>query len=141
MATNTSPVMPPSRVDPRQVVNTLKKTINYNDSGIASGKSFANSLPLGANILDVMVEIVTPFNAGTTNVLTVGTNASDYNDIVAAGDVDEAAAGVTKVNRALGRSLASAAEKAVFAKYTQTGGAATAGQAIVTIAYEGGWSS
>lgn len=140
MATNTAPVVPPARRDPRQVANTLKRTINYNDVDVLAAL-FNNSLPLGANILLVQVEIVTAFNAGTTNVLTVGTNSTTYNDIVNAADVNEAATGVTQVTRGLGRSLAATAEKAVAAKYTQTGTAATAGQAIVTILYEGGWTS
>jgi hypothetical protein len=140
MTTNTTPAIPPSRLDPRQVVNTLKRTINFNDVDVAAAL-FANSLPLGANILDVQVEIVTVFNAGSTNVLTVGTNSTSFNDIVNAADVNEAATGVTKVTRGLGRSLAAAAEKPVAAKYAQTGTPATTGQAIVTISYEGGWAS
>jgi hypothetical protein len=141
MTTGTAPVSPPHRNDPRQVVNTLKKTVNYNDAGISSGVAFDNSLPLGAFISLCMVEIVTAFNAGSTNALTVGTNSSSYNDIVAAGDVDETATGVTAVGRGWGRSLCASAEKVVKAMYAQTGGAATTGEAVVLIEYEGGWAS
>lgn len=140
MTTNTQPVLPPSRRDPRQVANTLRRTINFNDPDVLAG-TFANSLPLGANILQVQVEIVTVFNGGSTNVLTVGTNATTYNDLVAAADVNEAATGVTLVTRGLGQSIALTAEKAVAAKYTQTGTPATTGKAIITILYEGGWAS
>lgn len=141
MATNTAPATPQSRRQARQVTNTLKKTVNYNDASIATGVAFDESLPLGAYIVQVDVEIVTAFNAGTTNVLTIGTNATSYNDIVNAADVNEAATGVTEVTRGKGRSLAASAEKPVYAKYTQTGTAGTAGQAIIVIQYEGGWSS
>ena len=137
MATNTSPVFPPSRRDPRQVSNTLKRTINFNDADIAAA-SFANSLPAGAFILRVLVEIVTPFNAGTTNPLTVGTVGAAFNNIVADGDVNEAAAGVYEATRGLGRALAAAGEVAVTAKYAPTGAAATTGQAVIVIEYEGG---
>lgn len=130
-----------ARQDPRQVVNTLKKTVNFNDVGIATGNAFDNYLPQGAFIENVLVEIVTAFNAVTTNVLTVGTNSANFDNIVAAGDVDEAALGVTQVTRALGRSLASAAAVLPYAMYTQTGTTATAGQAIIVIFYEGGWLS
>lgn len=140
MATNTSPVFPPARRDPRQVLNTLKRTINYNDADVLAA-SFSNSLPQGAFITGVFVEIVTPFNAGTTNVLTVGTNAAAYNNIVNAADVNEAVAGVTDVTRGRGRGLTAAGEAAVFASFAQTGVAATAGQAIILITYEGGWIS
>ena len=114
--------------------------MNWNDLGIGSGIAFDNSLPQGAFITDVQVEIVTPFNAATTNVLTVGTVGTGYNNIVASGDLDETVAGVTRVTRGNGRSLANAADVAPFAMYTQTGTAATAGQAVIVITYEGGTS-
>jgi hypothetical protein len=37
--------------------------------------------------------------------------------------------------------LTAAGETPVYAKYTQTGTAATTGQAVVVIEYEGGWTS
>ncbi|MFA6267676.1 MAG: hypothetical protein WC670_18410 [Pseudolabrys sp.] len=125
-----------ARLQPRQVVNTWRKQVNYNDAGIGSGVAGV-VLPIGAFILRVLVEIVTAFNAATTNVLTVGTNSATYNDIVAAGDVDEATAGVYDVTRGLGRSLTAAADTTVYVMYTQTGDAATAGQAEIVIEYEG----
>lgn len=100
MATGTAAIIPPARQDPRQVGNTLKKTVNYNDAGISAGLAFDNSLPLGAFIYACWVEIVTAFNAATTNVLTVGTNSTTFNDIVSAADVNEGVAGVTEVTRA-----------------------------------------
>lgn len=129
------------RLDPRQVANTLKKTTNFNDTAISAGIAFDNYLPLGAFILNVLTEIVTAFNAGTTNVYTVGTNATSYNNIVAAGDVNPALAGVYPSTRSYGRSLAAAAPVLPVAKYTQTGGAATTGKAITVIEFEGGWQS
>lgn len=141
MATNTAAVLPPARQDPRQVANTLKKTVNFNDAGVSSGIAFDNSIPAAAFILRVMVEIVTVFNAASTNVLTVGTNSTTYNDLVAAADVNEAATGVTDVTRGWGRSIAASADKTPYVKYTQTGTAATTGQAVIVIEFEGGWSS
>lgn len=123
------------RQQPRQVINTWRKQVNYNDAGIANGV-YGFTLPLGAFITSVLVEIVTIFNAATTNVLTVGANAT-FDDIVAAADVNEAAVAVTSVTRALGRSIAATAAKDVYVKYTQTGTAATAGQAEIVIMYEG----
>jgi hypothetical protein len=145
MATNTTPVFPPVRRDPRQVPNTLKRTINFNDADIAAA-SFANSLPQGAVITDVIVEVVTAFNAGTTNTLTVGTVSAAYNNMVASADLPgngsaSLTVGATKVMRGVGRALTAAADITPFAKYAQTGAAATAGQAIITIVYEGGWAS
>lgn len=141
MATGTAQVSPPVRRDSRQLVNSLKKTVNFNDAGIATGVAFDNSLPQGSFITQVLCEIVTVFNAATTNVLTVGTVAAAYNNIIAAGDVNEGATGVTAVATGLGRSLTAAGDVTPFAMYTQTGAAATTGQAVIVILYEGGWAS
>ena len=130
-----------ARQDPRQVANTLKKIVNFNDAGIAAGVAFDNPLPQNAFIMRVLVEIVAVFNAAATNVLTVGTVGATYNNIVAAADVNEGATGVYDVTRALGRALTAAADVNVFAQYTQTGAAATTGQAIIVIEFEGGWAS
>lgn len=141
MATNTAAVVPPARQDPRQVVNSLKKTVNFNDAGISSGVAFDNGFPLGAFILGVWVAIVTAFNAGSTNVLTVGTNSTTYNNLVASGDVDETAVATTQILRGSGPSIPASADIVPYVKYTQTGDAATTGQAVIVITYEGGWST
>lgn len=138
MTTNVAQVLPPARQDPRQVLNTLKMVVNWNDANIANGNAFDNALPRNAFITDVLVEIVTPFN-GTTPALTVGTVGTAYNNIVAAGDVDETVAGVTRVTRAIGRGLTAAADIAAYAKAALTG--ASAGQAVIVITFEGGWAS
>lgn len=130
-----------ARQDPRQVVNTLKKTVNYNDAGISAGSAFDNYLPQNAFLSLVLVEIVTAFNAVTTNVLTVGTVGTTYNNIVAAADVNEGLAGIYEATRGLGRSLTAAGDVLPYAQYTQTGTAATQGQAIILMQYEGGWQT
>lgn len=137
MTTNTTASNPAARQDPRQVVNTLKKTVNWNDPGIASGVAFFNALPQGAFILDVVVEIVTAFN-GTSPVLTIGTNSTSFNNIVASGDVAVGAAAATRVNRGLGRAIAALADMVVYAKLAVSG-SPSAGQAVIVITYEGGW--
>lgn len=130
-----------ARQDPRQVPNTLKRTTNFNDAGITVGVAFENYLPRGAFILRVLTEIVVAFNAGTTNPYSVGTVGAAFNNIVAAGDVNPAVIGVYESTRALGRLLAVAADVLPVAKYTPTGTAATTGQAITVIEFEGGWAS
>lgn len=133
MATNTAQIL--NRQDPRQVVNTLKKTINWNDADVADS-AFELGLPAGAFITQVLVEIVTAFDGTPTMV--VGTVSSAYNNIVASADLDETVAGVTSVLRALGRGLTASAAVIPHSKVT-FGGTPTAGQAIVLINYEGGW--
>lgn len=132
MATNTQGR--PARELATQQTNFLRKTVSHNDAGIATGIPIRNWLPDGAQILRTTVTIQQVFNAATTNVLTVGTNASDYNDIVAGGDVDETTLGATAV--LTGAKLnALSGDKQVFIKYTQTGTAATTGRASVVIEY------
>lgn len=132
MATNTQGR--PARELATQQTNYLRKTVNYNDAGIDTGIPFRNWLPEGARILRANVVIDTVFNAATTNVLTVGTNSSNYNDIVASGDVDETVLGETAV--LTGAKLgALSADKQVYIKYTQTGTAASTGKATVIIEY------
>ena len=144
MTTNTAQVSPPVRVDPRQVLNTLKQTINFNDAGASSGILLSNSLPKGAVITDVIFEIITAFNAATTNPITVGVGALTSEVVNAAGvgtDADPTVVGVTKVGRAIGQKLANAADLPLYYSYIPTGGGQTTGQAQVTIVYEGGWAS
>ncbi len=140
MATNTSPIFPPVRRDARQVPNTLKRTLNYNDPDIAKF-SFANSLPGGAFIISVQAYVVTAFNAGTTNPLTLGTNSTTYNNFLASGDVTPGTPGYYTNARGLGLLPADVADIALFGTYIPTGTAPTAGQVVFVITYEGGWLS
>lgn len=128
------------RTDPRQVSNTLKKTVNWNDNAAAVSAAFANYLPQGAFLLRVLTEVVTAFN-GTTPTIAVGTVGAAFNNIVAAGDVNWAAPGVYESTRGLGRSLANAAPVLPFALYNNGGGSPSTGQAVIVIEYEGGWQS
>jgi len=89
-------------------------------------------LPKGAQIIGVFVAVSTAFNAGTTNVLVVGT-ITVPEQIVASADVTESAAATTVVCHNGVTPLA--ADTEYFARFTQTGGAATTGVARVTILY------
>ena len=128
----------------RQLSHTMRKTVNFGDAGIGGSNGVllsSDALPSGAFITSVWVEVVTAFNAGTTNTLTVGTNAGSINNIVSSADLTgngSASLGtqVTQVLRGAGRSLASAGDTQVSVKYVQTGAAATTGQAVIVIEYE-----
>lgn len=128
-----------ARQDPRQVVNTLKKTTNYNDAGIAVGVAFENYIPQSAFILRVLTEVVVAVN-GTTPAYSVGTVGAAYNNIVAAGDLIPGVVGVYESTRALGRLLAAAGPVLPVAKLTNAG-TATTGQIVTVIEFEGGWAS
>lgn len=131
MATNTAGV--DARLMPWHGVHFMRKTVNFNDTDISTGVGFKHYLPSGARILFTNVVIKTAFNAGTTNVITVGTVSSGYNNMVGAGDVNEAATGSTMV--LAGADLTISSDTRPFIKYTQTGDAATTGVAEVIIAF------
>lgn len=137
MTTNTAQVSPATRQDPRQVVNTLRKTFNFNDAGIATGVAFDNSIPEAAFILTLDVEIVVAFDG--TPTFTVGTNSTSYNDLASSADVTATVIGVYGATRGKGRSIAASAAKTPYAKLAAT--SPTVGQAVVVMTFDGGWST
>lgn len=116
------------------VVQAIVKSVAFDTLGIGSSDTVkVGTLPSGAQIIDATVRVTTAFNAATTNVLTVGTASGSDADVVAASDVDETTAGTTKVYR--GCDLAFSADTPIYVKYAQTGTAATAGAALITITF------
>jgi hypothetical protein len=104
-------------------------------TGISSGVRAA-TLPAGAIIHGTDVNVTEVFNAGTTNVLVVGINSSSYNNMIASGDVDETALGLTQNVKPTGTALVPlAADSDVYVKFTETGTASTTGIAYILIKY------
>lgn len=87
-------------------------------------------LPANVLITRVIAEVVEAFNAGTTNVLTVGANAG-ADDLLGANDVTEGTTGFYESTTVKAKRLSAAAT--VKAKYAYTGDAPTAGKAIVYV--------
>lgn len=115
-------------------VHALQKVVTFATAGISSGVPFQNYLPQDAQVLCTIVRVTAAFDATSTNVLTVGCNSTSFNDLAAAGDVDEATTGADVVFT--GAELdTSSAPLLPYVKYTQSGTAATAGRAIITILY------
>jgi hypothetical protein len=116
----------------QNLVHYLRKEVNYNDPGIASGVVIGR-LPANAQITQALARVRTTFNAGTTNVLTVGTNATNYDNIFGTADIAEGSAGNNAAPLANLQDVQTEAD--VFVKYTQTGTAASQGKAVIHIAY------
>jgi len=117
-----------------QVVHFLRRTVNYNDTNIGtSDKVKLGTLPAGAFIVKCLVRVDTAFNAGTTNVLTVGTSGGSDADIVGSADVTEGSTGTVVVTTGNGLSITSDTD--IYIKYTQTGTAATTGAATIVLEY------
>ena len=87
-------------------------------------------IPKGAGVIGAIVAVTEAFNASVTNVLVVGT-AADIDQLVEAGDVNEAAVGTTVVCHRGGVVLD--ADTEYFVQFTQTGDAATTGRAGVAL--------
>lgn len=140
----TSPPSYPPRTLPLQVVQTFRKTVNFNDANIAAGVKFA-AIPQGAYIVNMRCYVTTAFNAGTTNVLAIGTTAAG-SDILAGGvtantNCNPASTGQQPLGAAAGVGLGVTNGAAtgstggfdLFVRYTQTGTAATTGQVTYVI--------
>lgn len=116
------------------VVQAITKDVAFNTLNIGTADSVkVGTLPSGSQIVSCIVRVSTAFNAATTNVLTVGTSSGSNADVMSATDVDESAAATTVGTR--GCDLAFTSDTAIYAKYTQSGTAATAGAARITILY------
>lgn len=116
----------PARELHTQQIHYLRKRVNFNDAGIASGVVMG-TLPAGAMIVSQNVRVSTAFNAATTNALNVGTAAGGaqfFTDAATAGARQPAIA-----------NLSFAADQDVYVQYAQTGAAATAGVADVVVGY------
>lgn len=135
-----------ARQDPRNVTNQLRYRFNYNDPGLAVGVQIG-VLPQNAFITGQWMEIITAFNAGTTNPISVGTVSAAYNNIHAAGDNTPGTPGIwfptltagAGLIGKYGRSLTQAGDTPVFLKYTPTGTAATTGVGEFVLEFEGGF--
>lgn len=118
--------------------NYYRVTINYNDPGIASGQAFG-ALARNEFITDVSCHVTTAFNASSTNVVTFGTTKASANEIVASSGANASITGGSatyqKLTAApgLGVNATSAADVTLYAKYAQTGTAASAGRLTCVI--------
>lgn len=120
----------------QQTPKYFRKLVNFNDANIATGVKFGR-LPANVFLIRATCQIIVAFNAVTTNVLTFGTTTT-ANEITAAGDINEATLNTLQAclnSGATGLQLTTATENDLYAKYAQTGTAATAGQAIWVLEY------
>lgn len=125
-----------ARQNTTQQTNYYRFTINYNDPRISTGVKFGR-LPASAFVSAVKCHLGAAFNATSTNVVTVGYDTSSINQIIAAGDLNEASAQFQNLTSAAGLGIAttSAGEIDLYARYTQTGTAASAGSATCVLEY------
>lgn len=99
-------------------------TIDFEDSTVV-----LDSLAVGDVVVQCWAQVTAAFNAGTTNVLTLG-NGVTADKFLASGDVTEGSTGVTP-SGGKGPFTAETAAGSLTATYAQTGTAASAGSARV----------
>lgn len=100
-------------------------------ASIAFGTSSValDTLAVGDVVINVWCQVLTAFNAGTTNVLTVG-DGNTGNKYLAAADITEGTPGVYPTGGA-GPFVAETVERTLTVSYAQTGTPATTGSARV----------
>jgi uncharacterized membrane protein len=114
------------------VLSAITTTIAFsNTSAVTIG-----TVPANAQIIDVNIDATTAFNAGTTNTITVGKTGSaaafvTATDVGTAGRESVATTGVYSAWANVGTT-----DVVATATFAQTGTAATAGAARVTIVYK-----
>ncbi len=94
------------------------------------------SIPAGAQIVDINIDVTTAFDAGTTNTVTVGKtgSAAAFVTATSVGSAGRASVATTGVYSAWANTGSSDVSATIT--YSQTGTAATAGAARVTIVYK-----
>jgi len=139
MATNRywlNPVVPPEDCGIMYLRRTITFDLPYADApgvaatnGVPIGALEAGAIPLGC---DVTIE--TAFNAGTTNTLDIGV-AGTPAGLAATAAVLPAATGFKQNLTGTLTGIPLAANTIVYAKYAQTGTAATTGKAHVVLKF------
>lgn len=121
------------------VTQTIARILNFDTQGASDGL-VVGILPANSIILNWHVRVLTAFNAGTTNPITIGTTAT--------GAQVMAAASITNYNTAsnstgyyFGGPVNStgwaqfSTDTTIYMAYVSTGTAATTGKAVIVVEY------
>jgi hypothetical protein len=114
-------------------LSAITATIAYTNTGAVT----IGTLPANAQIVDVNIDVTTAFNAATTNTVTVGKtgSAAAYVASTSVGSTGRANVATTGVYSAWADVGSNDVDYATVT-FSQTGAAATAGAARVTIVYK-----
>jgi hypothetical protein len=114
-------------------LSAITATIAYSDTSAVT----IGTIPANAQIVNVNIDVTTAFDAGTTNTVTVGKtgSAAAYVTATSVGSAGRASVATTGVYSAWA-DVGSADVDYATVTFSQTGTAATAGAARVTIVYK-----
>jgi hypothetical protein len=110
----------------KMATRLIRATVLFSDTTVTLG-----ALKAGEVVSQVWAEVITAFNAGTTNVLTVGITGTT-NKYLGTADVTEGTPGVYPTGGA-GPFAAAAADTSIIATYAKTGTTPTTGRAVVYV--------
>lgn len=113
------------------IKGVISATVEYSDAVSGTLTELLGSLPSGSRFIRAWVNVITAFDAGTTNVLTIGT-AADTDYLLTDGHPDVADS--ESEGELLDYSPTS--DVNIYATYTYTGTAPTAGEAICYVEFE-----
>ena len=114
------------------VLSAVTTTIAYTDSTAVT----IATIPANSQIVDINIDVTTAFNAGTTNTVTVGKTgtAAAFVTATSVGSAGRASVATTGVYSAWADTGSSDISATIT--FSQTGTAASAGAARVTIVYK-----
>jgi uncharacterized membrane protein len=114
------------------VLSAVTTTIAYTDSTAVT----IATIPANSQIVDINIDVTTAFNAASTNTVTVGKtgSAAAFVASTSVGSAGRASVASTGVYSAWGDTGSSDISATIT--YSQTGTAASAGAARVTIVYK-----
>lgn len=110
---------------------SISELIEYTDVAALTGTVLIGTLPAGARYLWSNVQVITAFNAGANDALTVGI-ATDYNLLVTDGHptiADSETEGEIM-------DWLPTTDQLIYAQYTHTSTAPTTGKAVVTVRFK-----
>ena len=123
--------IPAKEIIDGNVPSLLNFDVDFDSTDIASGvKEYTiTASDDRPQLLEVWAEVITAFNAASTNVLTLGTS-STATELLGAGAITEATPGFYPASNAK-VMLRITADTGIWAKYTQTGSVAQVETAVV----------
>ncbi len=116
------------------VVQSIAIQLAFNTSGATAGVKIG-TIPANAVILRWTARVLTAFNAGTTNPITIGITATGA-EVAASASITSATPGnYTGAPAAAGGWAKFSADQAIYTAYIPTGTAASTGAAVITVEY------
>ncbi len=113
-------------------LHIIGREVNLGVVGLAEGTFPIGAFEKNAIPLRSGVTIITAFNAATTNVLEIGTTGDpDY--LIPSTNAAAGTAGANKAGTGVGLGTPLAADTVFYAKFGQSGTAATTGKAVVWV--------